>query len=68
VRGRERVEAEEARAATARFCGGGGRLWAAAVVDLSKRHLPPAEIVVGTWRAARAEQDDLTEDELGSAH
>ena len=30
-------------------------------------HLQQPEIVVGTWRAARAEQDDISEDEARQA-
>jgi hypothetical protein len=39
----------------------------AAVVDQLRGVLRQPEIIVGTWRAARAEQDDITEDEAREA-
>ena len=38
-----------------------------AVIDQLRGILRQPEIVVGTWRAARAEQDDVTEDEVRQA-
>ena len=39
----------------------------AAVIDQLRGIFRQPEIVVGTWRAARAEQDDVTEDEAREA-
>ena len=39
----------------------------AAVVDQPRGVFRQPEIVVGTWRAARAERDDITEDEAREA-
>ena len=39
----------------------------AAVIDQLRGVFRQPEIVVGTWRAARAEQDDITEDEAREA-
>jgi DNA invertase Pin-like site-specific DNA recombinase len=39
----------------------------AAVIDQLRGIFRQPEIVVGTWRAARAEQDDITEDEVRDA-
>ena len=39
----------------------------AAVIDQLRGVLRQPEIIVGTWRAARAEQDDITEDEVREA-
>ena len=39
----------------------------AAVIDQLRGILRQPEIVVGTWRAARAEEDDVTEDEVREA-
>ena len=39
----------------------------AAVVDQLRGIFRQPEIIVGTWRAARAEQDDITEDEAREA-
>jgi hypothetical protein len=39
----------------------------AAVIDQLRGILRQPEIVVGTWRAARAEQDDITEEEAREA-
>ena len=38
-----------------------------AVVDQLRGIFRQPEVVVGTWRAARAEQDDITEDEAREA-
>jgi len=38
-----------------------------AVIDQLRGVLRQPEIVVGTWRAARVEQDDITEDEVREA-
>jgi hypothetical protein len=37
------------------------------VIDQLRGVFRQPEIVVGTWRAARAEQDDITEDEVREA-
>jgi hypothetical protein len=39
----------------------------AAVIDQLRGVFRQPEIVIGTWRAARAEQDDVTEDEARDA-
>ena len=39
----------------------------AAVIDQLRGIFRQPEIIVGTWRAARAEQDDITEDEVREA-
>jgi hypothetical protein len=39
----------------------------AAVIDQLRGIFRQPEIIVGTWRAARAEQDDITEDEVRDA-
>jgi DNA invertase Pin-like site-specific DNA recombinase len=39
----------------------------AAVIDQLRGVFRQPEIIVGTWRAARAEQDDITEDEVREA-
>ena len=39
----------------------------AAVIDQLRGIFRQPEIIVGTWRAARAEQDDVTEDEARDA-
>ena len=39
----------------------------AAVIDQLRGIFRQPEIIVGTWRAARAEQDDITEDEAREA-
>ena len=39
----------------------------AAVIDQLRGVFRQPEIIVGTWRAARAEQDDMTEDEAREA-
>ena len=39
----------------------------AAVIDQLRGILRQPEIIVGTWRAARAEQDDTTEDKAREA-
>jgi site-specific DNA recombinase len=39
----------------------------AAVIDQLRGMFRQPEIIVGTWRAARAEQDDITEDEVREA-
>jgi site-specific DNA recombinase len=44
--------------------GGGDR---GAVLDHLRRIFPQPEIVVGTWRAARAQQEDIIEGEAGEA-
>jgi hypothetical protein len=67
MRGRGLVDAEEYGAATARVCGGGGQLWGLQWSIGPNGILRQPEIVVGTWRAARAEQDDITEAEAREA-
>jgi site-specific DNA recombinase len=39
----------------------------AAVIDQLRGIFRQPEIIVGSWRAARAEQDDITEDEVRDA-